>query len=149
MISKSTGLTLLEAHNFNHWAAKNPDQLLLTITPFSKLPFWIGNDFLVQSGAQKWSTLQKIVLMRWSFWQEMSDIYFSLENDQKGVPLDDFFHFLAAKNFTILLLICFFCHLKFRFPNKFSPVWRWEMKKQELKIKMNKLGLSCAKLRAS
>ena len=25
---KSTGLTLLKAHNFNHWAAKHPDQLL-------------------------------------------------------------------------------------------------------------------------
>ena len=28
MTSKSPGLTLLEAHNFNRWAAKNPDQLL-------------------------------------------------------------------------------------------------------------------------
>ena len=28
MASKSTGLTLLEAHNFIRWAAKNPDQLL-------------------------------------------------------------------------------------------------------------------------
>ena len=28
MTSKSTGPTLLEAHNFNRWAAKNPDQLL-------------------------------------------------------------------------------------------------------------------------
>ena len=28
MTSKSTGLTLLEAQNVNHWAAKNPDQLL-------------------------------------------------------------------------------------------------------------------------
>ena len=28
MISKSTGKPLLEAHNFNRWAAKNPDQLL-------------------------------------------------------------------------------------------------------------------------
>ena len=28
MTSKSTGLTLLEAHNFYCWAAKNPDQLL-------------------------------------------------------------------------------------------------------------------------
>ena len=28
MTSKSPSLTLLEAHNFNRWAAKNPDQLL-------------------------------------------------------------------------------------------------------------------------
>jgi len=28
MTSKSPGLTLLGAHNFNRWAAKNPDQLL-------------------------------------------------------------------------------------------------------------------------
>ena len=28
MTSKSPGLTLLEAHNFNRWAAKIPDQLL-------------------------------------------------------------------------------------------------------------------------
>ena len=28
MTSKSTGLTLLEAHNLNRWAAKKPDQLL-------------------------------------------------------------------------------------------------------------------------
>ena len=31
MTSKSPGLTLLEAHNFNRWAAKNPDQLLLRV----------------------------------------------------------------------------------------------------------------------
>ena len=33
MISKSTGLTLLEAHNFNRWAAKNPDKLLYKVSP--------------------------------------------------------------------------------------------------------------------
>ena len=28
MTSESSGLTLLENHNFNCWAGKNPDQLL-------------------------------------------------------------------------------------------------------------------------
>ena len=67
--------------------------------PFSKSWFWEGKIFLVQSAAQKWSSLQKmIVLMHWLFWQEMSNFHFSLEND----PLDDFFPFYffwVAHNF--------------------------------------------------
>ena len=71
----------------------------MTITPFSKSRFWEGRNFLVQRAAQKWSSLQKmIVSMRWSFWQEMSNFYFSIENYPKGGPLDDFFpHFLLLK----------------------------------------------------
>ena len=63
MTSKNPGLTLLEAHNLNPWAAKKHDQLLLTITPFSKSRFWEGKLFLVQSAAQKWSKNYQINLL--------------------------------------------------------------------------------------
>ena len=67
---------------------------ILTITPFSKSRFWEEKIFLVQSAAQKWSSLQKmIVSMHWLLWQEMSDFYFYLENDPKGGPFDDIFQF--------------------------------------------------------
>ena len=77
---------------------------LLTINPFLKLRFLEGKNILVQSAAQKWPSLQKmIVLMHWSFWQKMSNFYFSLEYDPKGGPLDNFSIFLQYKthNFAI------------------------------------------------
>ena len=43
MTSKSPDQTLLEAHNLNRWAAKNPDQLLwpLIIEIKSSEMFWV------------------------------------------------------------------------------------------------------------
>ena len=53
------------------------EHLLWTL--FSKSQFWERNNF------QKWSSLQKmIVLTRLSFGQEMSNIYFPLQNDPIG-----------------------------------------------------------------
>ena len=49
---------------------------IFTITPFSKSRFWGGKIFLVQSAAQKWSSLQVVVSMHWLLWQEMSNFYF-------------------------------------------------------------------------
>ena len=81
----------------------------LTITPFSKFRFWVGKNILVQSAAQKWSSLQKmIVLMHWLLWQEMSNFYFSLENDPKGGPLDNFFPFFAGWNPSFLPIFYLF-----------------------------------------
>ena len=41
---------------------------------FQNRDFEKGKSFLVQSAAQKWSSLKKMsVLMCWLFWQEMSD----------------------------------------------------------------------------
>ena len=58
---------------------------------FQNCDFENGNFFLVQSAAQKWSSLQKmIVLTHQSFWQEISNFHFSPENDPKGGLLDDF-----------------------------------------------------------
>ena len=65
-------------------------------------------NFLVQSAAQKWSSLQKmIVSMCWLYWQKMNDFYFSIENDPKGGPLDDLFSiscFLKLYNFSSFTL---------------------------------------------
>ena len=36
MTKKSPGLTLLEGHNLNRWAAKNPDQLLWNVDRIHK-----------------------------------------------------------------------------------------------------------------
>ena len=49
-----------------------------------------------------------LVLRCWSFWQEMSNFYFSLENYPKWGPLDDFSHFLAGRNPTALLVFYMF-----------------------------------------
>ncbi len=69
------------------WASPQ-DLWLWTIsknTPFSKTRFWEGKDFLVQSAAQKWPSLQKMILStRWSFWQEMSHFHFSPWKRSKG-----------------------------------------------------------------
>ena len=91
------------AHLLPEQSAQQDDHFLKTwpllsgaldwkIFPFKKSRFRVRENILVQRAAQKWSSLQKmIVSMRWSFWQEMSDFYFSLENDPKGGPLDDIF----------------------------------------------------------
>ena len=61
MISKSPGLTLLEAHNFNRWAAKNPDQLLSAKfikaskgsekrDIFNNRPFFLEKPLVIQAG---------------------------------------------------------------------------------------------------
>ena len=47
---------------------------------------------------QKRASLHEIIVsMRWSFWSEMSNFYFFLENDPKEGPLDDFSIFLLHK----------------------------------------------------
>ena len=74
--------------------------------PFSKTRFWEGKDFLVQSAAQKWSSLQKMILStRWSFWQEMSHFYFSPWKRSKGGTIGGIF---LQSNPTILLVFHLF-----------------------------------------
>ena len=68
--------------------------------------FWEGKDFLVQSAAQKWSSLQKMILStRWSFWQEMSHFYFSPWKRSKGGTIGGIF---LQSNPTILLVLHLF-----------------------------------------
>ena len=73
--------------------------------PIFKIAILRREIVLVQSAAQKWSSLQKMIVLKcWSFWQEMSNFYFSLKKDPKGGPLDDFFKFFAALDPTIFLV---------------------------------------------
>ena len=74
--------------------------------PFSKTRFWEGKDFLVQSAAQKWSSLQKMILStRWSFWQEMSHFHFSPWKRSKGGTIGAFFFAVKPYDFDSFSLV--------------------------------------------
>ena len=105
-ISFQLGGRLRRPLNWNEHLLRTYNFEILTITPFSKSRFCEGKDFLVQTAAQKWSSLQKMILStRWSFWQEMSRFYFSPWKRSKGGTIGGFF---LQSNPAILLVFHLF-----------------------------------------
>ena len=66
MTSKSTSQTLFEAHNFNRWAAKNPDQLLFDKN-LIKLASLFSLELFVRNGRLNSTRKEKSVIkLHWS-----------------------------------------------------------------------------------